>query len=69
MATITFTFTSAEGTRIAAANDGTPYPKTSAGVKARLLDYIKSYVKEYERAKGKADALKAVSEPSDVEVT
>ena len=69
MPNITLTVSSGVAARIIASLNGTPYPKTEAGVKELLTDYLKSRVKEYERSKAEQDAVAALSAPAELNVS
>ena len=69
MPSITLTLTAAQATRVAAALAATPYPTTTAGYKALLVDYTRNFVAEYERAVAVAAATAAVTPPADLTAT
>jgi len=66
MPDITIRLTVDQAQRVAASLADTPYPQTASGIKAWLSDYIRSHVREYERAKATASAVAALSEPQDI---
>ena len=69
MANITLTVTAAQADRIKAALAPTEYSEDLAGCKAMLVDYLKDFVRSYEKATGQAAAIAAVAEPAEVTIT
>lgn len=69
MASITLTFSAADGARIVAALASTPYPKTAAGFKEKLIADTMAWLGEYERNERTSEALKQVAVPVGVVIT
>jgi len=69
MPNVTLTIGAGEAARIQAALTATDYPATVAGFKQLLMDYTRSFVQEYERAKAEKDALASVVPVSSLVIT
>ena len=69
MPSITLTFSTDNATRLQAALAPTSYPQTAAGLKTLLMDYLKTFVREYERASAEKTALASVSVPTAPDIT
>ena len=69
MPSTTITADSNDATRIIATLADTPYPQTANGVKALLIDYLKSRVAEFERNRAITDAVTAVETTSEINIT
>lgn len=69
MPSITLTFSASQAQRLQDALSASDYPTTLAGAKSLITDWLRNYVRDYERIKAQKDALDAVSEPADVVIT
>ena len=69
MPTLVLTFSAADATRLQSALADTPYPKPAAVLKALLVDYLQSRVREFEGAAAKRAALSTLTEPTALTVS